>query len=60
MKKRGDRNLSWIASKASATKLSGAQEQMIVQLHGAGFNVSEIAHMVGRPPEDVDSILKAA
>jgi hypothetical protein len=48
------------AAIGSSTELSGAQEQMIVQLHGAGFNVSEIAHMVGRPPEDVNSILKAA
>jgi hypothetical protein len=48
------------AAIGSSTELSGAQEQMIVQLRGAGFNVSEIAHMVGRPPEDVDSILKAA
>ncbi len=57
---RGPDITSHLASNGSFTELSGAQEQMIVHLHGAGFNVSEIAHMIGRPPEDVNSILKAA
>jgi hypothetical protein len=48
------------ARSGSAPDLSAAQEQMICHLHGAGYTVSEIAHMVGRPPEAVDSVLKAA
>jgi hypothetical protein len=40
--------------------VSGTQEQMILHLHGAGFSVAEISHMVGHPPEAVNSVLKAA
>jgi uncharacterized coiled-coil protein SlyX len=42
------------------TDVSGAQQQMIFHLHDAGYSVPEIAHMVGRPPEAVDSVLRAA
>lgn len=48
------------ASSAPAGNHLAAQEQMICRLHEAGYNVSEIAHMVGRPPEAVDSVLRAA
>ena len=48
------------ASCGSAADLSAAQEQMICHLHGAGYSVPEIAHMVGRPPEAVNSVLRAA
>jgi len=44
----------------SASDVSGAQEQMILHLHGAGFSVPEISHMVGHSPEAVTSVLKAA
>jgi hypothetical protein len=33
---------------------------MILHLHDAGYSVPEIAHMVGSPPEAVDSVLRAA
>ncbi len=42
------------------TDVSGAQQQMILHLHDAGYSVPEIAHMVGSPPEAVDSVLRAA
>jgi hypothetical protein len=44
----------------SASGVSGTQEQMILHLHGAGYSIAEISHMVGRPPEAVNSVLKAA
>jgi DNA-directed RNA polymerase specialized sigma24 family protein len=44
----------------SSSGVSGTQEQMILHLHGAGFSIAEISHMVGRPPEAVNSVLKAA
>jgi DNA-directed RNA polymerase specialized sigma24 family protein len=44
----------------SASSVSGTQEQMILHLHGAGYSIAEISHMVGRPPEAVNSVLKAA
>jgi DNA-directed RNA polymerase specialized sigma24 family protein len=44
----------------AASGVSGTQEQMILHLHGAGFSIAEISHMVGRPPEAVNSVLKAA
>jgi hypothetical protein len=40
--------------------VSGPQQEMILHLHDAGYSVPEIAHMVGRPPEAVDSVLRAA
>jgi hypothetical protein len=42
------------------TDVTGPQQQMILHLHDAGYSVPEIAHMVGRPPEAVDSVLRAA
>jgi len=44
----------------SPNGLTAAQEQMVVHLHGAGFSVPEIAHMVGHSPDDVQAVLKAA
>jgi len=40
--------------------LSAAQEQIVCRLHEAGYSVPEIAHMVDRSPEAVDSVLRAA
>lgn len=48
------------ASNGPASDLSASQERMICHLHGAGFSVPEIAHMVGRPPDAVNSVLRAA
>ncbi len=42
------------------TDVTGAQQQMILHLRDAGYSVTEIAHMVGTPPEAVDSVLRAA
>jgi hypothetical protein len=50
-------------SRQSAGKpagLSAAQEQMVFRLHEAGYSIPEIAHMVDRSPEAVDSVLRAA
>ena len=44
----------------TTTGLSSAQEQMALHLHGAGFSVAEIAHIVGGSPESVRIVLKAA
>jgi hypothetical protein len=48
------------STRATEANVSGAQEQMILHLHDAGYTIPEIAHMVGRPPEAVDSVLRAA
>lgn len=42
------------------SELTGAQEQMVLHLHGAGFGIPEIAHIVGGSPEAIRSILRAA
>jgi hypothetical protein len=41
-------------------RLSPAEEEMVGHLHGAGFSVPEIAHMVGKSAADVQSVLRAA
>jgi hypothetical protein len=42
------------------SRLSAAEERMIGHLHDAGFNAPEIAHMVGKTPEEVQTALRAA
>jgi DNA-directed RNA polymerase specialized sigma24 family protein len=44
----------------SDDELSAGQAQMVLHLHGAGFSTAEIAHMVGRPAEAVNAVLRAA
>jgi hypothetical protein len=44
----------------AATGPSAAQTQMICRLHEAGYSVPEIAHIVDRSPETVNTILRAA
>jgi len=46
--------------RSPSTDVSGPQQEMILHLHDAGYGVPEIAHMVGRPSEVVDSVLRAA
>jgi hypothetical protein len=41
-------------------EISPAEAEMAGHLRDAGFSVSEIAHMVGRPAEVVESALRAA
>jgi hypothetical protein len=47
-------------SKAEGSSISAAQVEMIGHLNEAGYNVSEIAHIIGHAPDVVHSVLKRA
>jgi hypothetical protein len=44
----------------SQANISPAQVEMVGHLNEAGYSVSEIAQIVGQPPETVSTVLKRA
>jgi DNA-directed RNA polymerase specialized sigma24 family protein len=48
------------SGQSACSALSPAEREMAGHLQGAGFSIPEIAHMVGKPPEVVQSALRAA
>jgi hypothetical protein len=47
-------------SAAETLAITGVQQQMVCHLHDAGYSVPEIAHIVGKTPDEVSVVLRAA